>query len=64
MLDNLKNALKDADESKFNAIDSILKAIELSKSDEIYKVYNSFDGFLVDIQWILNNYSKILEGKL
>lgn len=64
MLDDLKNALdeNDDDEAKFNAIDSILKAIELSKCNDIYNIYNSFDGFLVDIQWILSNFSKIFEG--
>lgn len=62
--DNLKDALTDANQSQSDAIESIVKAIELSKTREMFTVYKSFNAFLVDVQWILNNYMNIFAGKL
>lgn len=61
-MDNLHLALTDANQTKSDAIDSIVKAIDLSKTKEIFKVYKSFNAFMVDVQWILNNYMNVFAG--
>lgn len=57
-----ERSLDSADPSKVEAVRLLKENIESIRSGTIVPVYSSFDGFKIDITWILNQYLSIFNG--